>query len=255
MPRRPRTIPGIVACLLLTGLVTGCTGDAEAVREPGAAVTADEADSLARLLQRNYQRGGADFVATAPYGSEVVLTLTGTVDFRRSRGTAALVTTYGDGRPDDAATLYFSADDLWVGDLPGLPEALDRAGVDGAYLRRPLDGDGSARLADVLARVVLNLGRAQADDPRGFRSDDWTWQGQRSIDSRLSAVFGRDGGPTVAVGAADDLLLQYGTPLPGQSFEMTVTLADHGPASVTLPDDAASVDLTEHPELAALTIW
>src|ERR671920_177101 len=82
MPRRARLLPGAVACALLV-LATGCTAEA-AVREPGSAITADEADTLARLLQRNHQRGGADFFVTAPYGPDVVLTLTGEVDFRRS---------------------------------------------------------------------------------------------------------------------------------------------------------------------------
>jgi hypothetical protein len=246
MPPRARTIPGALACVLLA--LAGCTADA-AVREPGSAVTEDEAQTLARLLQRNHQRGGADFVVTAPYGPDVVLTLTGAVDFRRSQGRGELVTSYGDGRPDDTATLLFSTESLWIGDVPGLAEELDDAGA--GYLRRPLAAQGRADLVDVLVRVVLDLSRARADDPRAFRDGDWTWEGQRSIDSRLSAVFAAEGGATVAVDAADDLLRQYATPLPGQPFEVTVTLAGHGPVSVDLPAAAESLDAAEHPELAS----
>jgi hypothetical protein len=241
---------------MLPLLLAGCTGSGDEVRGPGAAVTDAEAEALSRLLQRNHQRGGADFVVTAPYASDVVLTLTGEVDFRRSRGTAELVTSYGDGRPDDSATVYFSADALWVGEVPGLAAALREAGSGGAaYLRRPLAAGDRADLLDVLVRVVLNLGRERADDPRAFLDGDWTWQGRRSIDSRLSSVFAEDGGPTVAVDAADDLLLQYVTGLPGQRFEVTVTLADHGPTSVTLPADAQTADAAEHPELEAVAAF
>jgi hypothetical protein len=239
------------AGVALVALVAGCTGDAAAVREPGTAVTRAEADALSRLLQRNFQRGGADFVVTAPYGDDVVLTLTGEVDFRRSQGSAQVMTSYGDDRPDDTATVWFSADALWVGDDPRVAAALAQSGITGAtYLRRSLATGGDADLVDVLVRVVLDLSRSRADDPRGFLDGDWTWQGQRSIDSRLSAVFADADGASVAVDAADDLLRQYETPLPGQSFEVTVTLADHGPVSVTLPADAASVDVAGHPELA-----
>jgi hypothetical protein len=249
MPHRARTIPGGLACVLLV-LAAGCTADT-AVREPGSAVTEDEADTLARLLQRNHQRGGADFVVTAPYGPDVVLTLTGEVDFRRSQGHGELVTSYGDGRPDATATLLFSPESVWIGDVPGLAEALEDAGAgEAVYVRRPLDAQGRADLVDVLVRVVLDLSRARADDPRAFRDGDWTWEGQRSIDSRLSAVFASEGGATVAVDAADDLLRQYATPLPGQPFEVTVTLADHGPVSVDLPATTESVDVAEHPGLA-----
>jgi hypothetical protein len=249
MPPRRRSTAWPAGVVLLM-MVAGCSADAT-VREPGSAVTEAEAETLSRLLQRNYQRGGADFVVTAPYGSEVVLTMTGEVDFRRSQGRAQLVTSYGDDRPDDTATVLFSSDALWIGDVPGLGEALAQTGVEGAaYLRRPLDAEGRADLVDVLVRVVLDLSRARADDPRAFRDGDWTWDGQRSIDSRLSAVFADAGGATVAVDAADDLLLQYTTPLPGEPFEVTVTLADHGPVSVALPGAAETVDVSEDPVLA-----
>jgi hypothetical protein len=242
--------PRLVLLGLAATLLAGCTGG-PAVREPGSAVTQAEAETLARLLQRNHQRGGADFVVTAPYGPDVVLTLTGEVDFRRSHGRGRLVTSYGDGRPDDAATLVFSTGSLWIGDVPGLDQALDDTGAaDAVYLRRPLEAQSRADLVDVLVRVVLDLSHARADDPRGFLDGEWTWQGQRSIDSRLSSVFARDGGATVVIDAADDLLRQYATPLPGQPFEVTVTLAGHGPVSVDLPAAAESVDVAEHPELA-----
>jgi hypothetical protein len=248
MPPRPRSTPG-AACLaaaLVGATVAGCSGDT-GVREPGAAVTEEEAATLARLLQRNYQRGGADFVVTAPYADDVVLTLTGEVDFRRSRGRAELVTSYGDARRDDTATVVFTSDQLWVGELPGLEAALADAGEDAGWVRRPLDSDGTADLVDVLARIVIGLGRARSDDPAGFRDGDWTWQGQRSIDSRLSTLFTGPDGPTVAVDAADDLLLQFATALPGQSFEVTVTLAGHGRQTVELP---ASGDTADRPDLA-----
>ncbi len=251
-PRRRSTRAGAVLLVggLLTALVGGCTDSS--VREPGAAVTGAEAETLSRLLQRNYQRGGADFVVTAPYGPDVVLTLTGEVDFRRSKGRAELVTSYGDDRPDDTAALWFSPEALWIGDVPHLADALEEAAGDVAYLRRPLDAQGRADLVDVLVRVVLDLSRPRADDPRAYRDGEWTWQGQRSIDSRLSAVFADEGGASVAVGAADDLLLQYATPLPGHAFEVTVTLAGHGPTSVTLPPAGKSADVAEHPDLAGV---
>jgi hypothetical protein len=247
MPRSSRTTPGVLASALLVVMVTGCTAEA-AVREPGTAVTSGEADALSRLLQRNYQRGGADFVVTAPYGRDTVLSLTGEVDFRRSHGRADLVTSYGDDRPDDRATIHFSAGHVWIGNVPELDEAL--AGTGAGWLRRPLGTGDSSDLVDVLVRVVLNLSRPGADDPRAFRDGNWTWQGQRSIDGRLSGVFADDGGGTVAVGATDDLMLQYATPLPGHGFEITVTLAGHGPTSVALPAAAESADVAEHPELA-----
>jgi hypothetical protein len=237
---RPCLVP--LALGLAATLVAGCAADS-GERAPGEPVTREEAGVLADLLQRNHERGGADFVVTAPYRDDVLLTLTGEVDFRHSAARAEAVTSFADDRPDRTLTLVFTAEDVWFAGVPDLP----------GYLRRPVvtdDGEGPPRLLDVVVELLMNLTARTADDPEAFLDGDHTWQGQRSIDSRLCAVFGDDGGATVAVGAADDLLLQYATPLPGHGFQATVTLADHGPASVSLPPAEETADVAEHPELA-----
>ena len=238
----------VVAAALSAGLLLcGCTAADGVDREPGAPVTAEEAQTLSRLLQRNHQRGGADFVATAPYGGDAVLTVAGEVDFRRAAGRAQVSTSLGDGRPERTAEVVFTAGEVWLGEVDGLAAA----GLpDARWLRRPLGPDGTAELLDVVLRVVLNLGRAPADDPRSFLERNWTWQGRRSIDSRLSALFADPEGRTVAVDAADDLLLQFATPLPGETFEVTVTLAGHGRRSVPLPEEGTSLSAADHAELA-----
>ena len=241
----------VVAAAVSAGLLlAGCTAD-DAARDPGAAVTAGEARTLAHLLQRNFQRGGADFVATAPYGGNAVLTVTGVVDFRGAAGRARVTIDPGNGTAGRTAEVAFTADDVWIGEAPGLTEGLAAAGLpDVRWLRRPLGPDGTAELLDVVLRVVLNLGSAPADDPRSFVERDWTWQGRRSIDGRLTTVFADPDARTVAVDAADDLLLQYTTPLPGESFEVTVTLAGHGRRAVEPPDADSSAAAADHPELA-----
>jgi hypothetical protein len=216
-------------------------------------LTEEEAGILADLLHRNFQRGGADFVVTAPYGETAVLTLTGELDFREWVGHAEAVTTFGDGQADDVRTLYFTSDELWVGAVPGLAEALAGDGATrAAYLRRPLADStaaGGPPLTDVLVEVLLRLADDSADDPEAFLADDYTWQGQRSIDSRLASLFGLREGRTVAVGAADDLLLQYETPL--GDVEVTVTLSDHGRRQIEVPAEAETALVADHPEVAA----
>jgi len=174
---------------LLATLVTGCSsGDVE--REPGDPVTQQDAAALAGLLHRNYVHSGAGFVVTAPYGEDTVLTLTGEVDFRDEIGHARAVTSFGDGRADDVGTVVFTHEELWVGDVPGLPEALAADGVPGAvYLHRALTRGGkdpAPPLVDAVLEVLLNLSARTADEPRSFLGAGYTWQGQRSIDSRLT---------------------------------------------------------------------
>ena len=114
------------------------------------------------------------------------------------------MTSFGDDRPDDTRTLFFTAEDVWFGDVPGLAEALAGAGAGAAYLRRPVTdgGEDAPLLVDVLVELLLNLSAARRPTTRGPSSTAATrWEGQRSIDSRLTSLFGLPGGRTVAVGA------------------------------------------------------
>jgi hypothetical protein len=253
MPSRPR--PLLFALGLVLALLAGCSESSSAAdRVPGATVTQDEAAVLAELLHKNFELGGADFVESAPYAEGAVLTLTGQIDFVASIGRAQAVTSYQDGRPDETRTLVFTPNDIWFGDVPGLAASLTTAGLPPAdYVRRPLaTGSGSsASLVDVLAQLMLNLSSRTADDPRAFLNGKYTWQGQRSVNGHLAAVYQLSGGQTVAVGASQKALLQYVTPLPDQSFQVTITLSDHGTRSVPLPADTDTVNAADHPEIAA----
>jgi hypothetical protein len=108
----------------------------------------------------------------------------------------------------------------------------------------------SPLLVDVLVEILLNLSARADDDPRGFRAGGYTWEGQRSIDSRLTSLFALRHGRSVAVGASDELLVQFGTPLPGTGFEVTVTLSDHGPRRLDVPGEEETADAGDHQELA-----
>lgn len=244
----------MLALGLVTALLAGCTSDAGADRAAGSPATAAEAQGIAGLLHADFQAGGAAFVVTAPYSHAAVLTLTGDIDFRHSIGRALAVTTYSDGRADDTRTVFFTPEDLWVGDVPGLTAALTKAGAPKAsYLRRPLtlpyDAAGMP-LLDVLTRVLVDLSSQTGDDPRFFQDGHTTWQGQRSIDGRLASLFRLRDGHTVAVAASGNLLLQYVSPLPGGGFDVTVTLSDHGPRVIDLPSATETADVADHQAIA-----
>jgi hypothetical protein len=249
---RSRARALLLALGLALTLLPACSAADDADRRPGDPVTATEAQTLARLLHRNLERGGADFVVTTPYSDAAMLTLTGEIDFRRSIGRAQAVTEFSDERPDDTRTLFFTAEDIWFGDVPGLAESLAGAGVpDATYLRRPVStGEESPVLVDVLVEMLLNLSAPEDDDPHYFQGSGYTWQGQRSIDSKLTSLFALQHGRSVAVGASDDLLTQFVTPLPGATFEVTVTLSDHGPRRLAVPAEEETVDAGDHRELA-----
>ena len=236
--------------MVLALVLPACSAD-DADRRPGDPVTVAEAGTLARLLHLNLQRGGADFVITAP-SAGAVLTVTGEVDFRRTVGRAEAVTAFGDGRPDDVRTVFFTDEHIWFGDVPGLAESLAGGGAPGAaYLRRPVPGSAeSPVLLDFVLAVLLNLSAPRDDDPEAFQQGGYTWEGQRSIDSRLTSLYGLPGERAVAVGSGG-LLTQFVTPLPGGDTEVTVTLSDHGRRRLAVPAEQKTADVADHAELAA----
>jgi len=245
---RRRFLPLVLG--LAATLVAGCASDG-GERSPGAPVTRAEAEVLADLLHRNHQWGGADFVVTAPYRDDALLTLTGEIDFRHALARAEAVTSFADDRPDQTRTLVFTAEDVWFADAPGVA----RAGDGATHLRRQVvtdDGEGPPRLLDVVVELLMNLTARTGDDPAAFLDGDHTWEGQRSIDGRLTSLFGLEAGRMVAVAASDDLLAQFVTPLGAAGFDVTVTLADHGRRRLEAPADEQTVDAADHPEIAAL---
>jgi hypothetical protein len=250
-PAAPVRALVVVAMATLLAVLTGCGADEAAQRTPGDPITSAEADVLAQVLHADRQAGGADFEVTAPFAEGALLTLTGEIDFDRGIGRAQAVTTYGDGRPKDTRTLFFTGTDLWQGDVPGLADALTAAGLPAAtYARRPLataNPSGTASLLDVLVQMVPRLSARTADDPRSFQS--YTWAGSRSVNGELASVFRSGTGAEIAVAADSKLLVQYVTKL--QNFPVTITLSDHGEREITLPADADTVDAGAHSEVAA----
>lgn len=249
---RPRTHALLPALGLALALVTGCAGE-DARREAGDAVTRDEAALLAGLLHRNHTEGGADFVVTAPFDQGSVLTLTGEVDFRAGTGRAQAVTSTDGG--EAVRTVFFTRDELWFGDVPGVAEALADSGA--LYLSRPVAGAGDEEppLVDVLVTVLLGLSADADDEPAAFLDGGYSWQGRRSIDGRPTELFGLPGNRTVAVSSTEDVLVQFATPLPAgpgaDDLEVTTTLAEHGRRSLDLPGETQTAPAADHPELAA----
>lgn len=246
-------VPGsglLVALLSVALLLTGCSDDnANANRAPGDKITVEEARVLADVLHRNVEEGGADVTVTAQYAEQALLTMTGSVDFTTRTGTLDAVTTFTTGQPDDVRTIYFTADRITVGNVPGLTEALSEAGRDGVlYVRSDLDQLN--RLVDNIVGMLVRLAAERADDPRNLIAAGYTWEGAGRIDSVLTSTF-RSAGASISVGVEDKLLHQFVAPPPNQTFPVRITLTDHGPRAIEFPPEEQIADASAYPEIAA----
>lgn len=242
-----RYLPLLLATALL---LTGCgQDDPNANRDPGDKITAAEAQVLAEVLYRNVEEGGADVTITAQYAEEALLTMSGSVDFATRSGTLDTVTTFSNGQPEEVRTIYFTADRLVVGNLPGLTAAMATAGRDGVqYLRDDLDQQG--RLVDNIVGMLVRLAADQADDPDNLIAAGYTWEGAGRIDSVLTNTFSH-GQTSISVGVEDELMYQFTAPPQGNTFPVRITLRNHGPQEVAFPPEEQIADTTAYPEVAA----
>ena len=89
----------------------------------------------------------------------------------------------------------------------------------------------------VEARAVVGLGHAARGEPDASVLQETIRDAQDDV-ARLARH-------------ADDLLVQFTTPLGDGVVVATITLADHGPRTVDLPADEETAEVADHPDLAA----
>lgn len=246
-------VPGyrpVLALLTAVLVLTGCTADnTNANRAPGDEITVEEARVLADVLHRNVEEGGADVTISTQFAEEALLTMSGSIDFTTRMGTLDTKTTYSDGQPEEVRTIYFTADRILIGNIPGLTDAMaavDRAGVQ--YLRSELDQAG--RLVDNIVGMLTRLAADQPDDPNNLLLAGYTWQGAGRIDAVLTNTFS-SGEATFSVGVEDRLLHQFAGPPANNTFPIRITLSNHGPREVDFPPEEQIADASAYPEVAA----
>jgi len=234
--RAPAAFAALICCCVL--FAAGCGGSsggdttagggaAGTATAPGSAkggdgtpVTDEQALVLARLLQLNWLRGGADVSGTLPVrGTEVVLD--GKVDFRDGRGDVTLTDPTGQERRYVWTRRTVRAQAApgsrrWVTQQPDP----DRDPVHGAI-----------RLINLLsAETIDNTTNIKDQDARHLRSE--TLDGERVDVYR----YGPDGATTYWVGR-DGLLRQVEAVFPDGTV-MTFALSNHRPVRVSVPGGA-----------------
>jgi hypothetical protein len=192
-------------------------GATDAAGEDGTPVTDEQALVLARLLQLNWQRGGADVSGSLPVqGTEVVLE--GKVDFRDGRGDATLVDPTGQER-----RYVWTRRAVFAQSAPG-SEEWERQAPDP-------DGDpvhGAIRLLNLLSAETI-------DNTTNIKDQDARHLGEETVDGERVDVYryGADGATTYWVGR-DGLLRQVEAVFP-DDVVMTFALSDHRPVRVKVP--------------------
>lgn len=188
-------------------------------RAEGRPVTDEQALALARVLQQNWQHGGASFT-----GSLVVqgttIPMRGRVDFRGGRGTATL------REPGAASRRYvWTRRAVYAQSAPGSARyATQRPDPDADPVHAAI-----ALINLLSAETIDNTANIQDQGARFLRGD--------TVDGTAVDVYRyrANGSTTYTIGHDDGLLRRLDARLP--SGELVVTLTRHEPVRVPVPEN------------------
>ncbi|MDW5593832.1 hypothetical protein VSS74_05775 [Conexibacter stalactiti] len=214
-----------VALLVAVAFATGCGGSDDAPSAVAAATTAaadrgrpvtdEQALVLARLLQQNWQRGGARFTGELPiHGTTVAMR--GRVDFRSGRGTAVLRDPSGQAR-----RYAWTRRAVLAQAQPGSTR----------YVAKAPDPDGDPVHAGI---SFLNLLSAETiDNTTNIKDQNASFAGSGTLDGIPVDVY--DYGATRYWVQRNDGLLRRVEGEFGADALMSVTLVSHRPVRIALP--------------------
>jgi hypothetical protein len=220
----------VVAC------VAACSSGTPA---RAARLSDEDASRLSQVLAKNYDAGGATFVASLPVEPGVTLSLAGEVDFAGHRGRAD-VTWSGNPAPGRVVEVAWSEDAL-AERLPGLADALTGAGKPpAAWVGRT--ADPAAGVLDRVVQFVARLSSTQRDNPVLVQQDERAgWLRSVTIEGTAMDVYRYGDGLTFWVGVDDGRLHQVQGGLAGFAGPLAVAFPTVGPQAIPGPRRAEVV--------------
>jgi hypothetical protein len=261
-PSRPalgrRRFAAVIALIGTAGLaVAGCgsspptagrtsttTTAAPAGTAPGTApagagtpLTAAQALTLAQLLYRDYQLGGARVAVDVPYATGVQVLVTGDVDFKHHEGHLRVVTSANG--TSEVQRVDYTASVVYEQGGPIVAKALQ--GHPGrTWVSRPPDPTG--RPIDKIIAVLVALASPQRDNPLLVGQSDVRFEGRQGRGRTAVDVYRYSAAITYLVGASDGLLHQFRATIQGFAGTVSVSLSGWGPRTLPPPPEGSVLD-------------
>lgn len=205
--------------VLAVAVIASCSEAAEP--QP---LSDDQAAALSQVLIRNYEAGGADYVAAVAYGTDSDLQLDGVIDWVDHGGLGDLTTTI-DGEVTERTDVAWTETEVAV-----RPDGA----ADDAWTFRPADADGIP-LDRVIALIVASAG-PERDNPLLVAQSDARWLRSDTVevDGADVEVDVIDSGGRLEfwIGADDGLLYRVTADIEGFDGSTTIDFRSHGPVDL-----------------------
>lgn len=216
-PRLPRQVSRwtLVLVLVATSAASCSPGDDDATP-----LSDDQAAALSQVLTRNFEAGGAELVATVPYGPDSELRLDGVIDWVDHGGRGEL-TTVIDGEDAERTDVAWTETEV----------AVRPSGAgDDAWTFRPADADG-VPLDRVIALIVASAG-PERDNPLLVAQSNARWLRFDDVDGTDVDVIDSGGRLDFWIGVDDGLLYRLDADIEGFAGVTTIEYRAHGPVEL-----------------------
>jgi hypothetical protein len=212
-------------------------------------LTSAQALKFSRMLYLNTESTGGELSASFEYGPGATYFFNGKIDWVNATGDMILSTKLNGEETVNPERIRWSKGILYR-EIPGLEQAMAAQGQIGIrYVARPIQKDRSS--LDLAITYLAALAIAQPMNPLLVRQDpnQYFFAGADVIDGVAVESFG-NGRSTYRVGP-DGRIKRIDTTFKAMSGPVQVNFATFGVQEIDLPLAAATVDISEIPDLYA----
>jgi hypothetical protein len=243
----------VIGCLLILLTAPGCTSskpkDASSV-PVGKPLTLAQAETLAGVLTKNYDAGGAVFSVTVPYSPQTTYTLNGTIDYTKGVAQSTLSIVSNGGKDKADSELLWTKQEV-LEQLPGLTEAVaanGRAGV--KFVSRPLT---TSSPQDVVLNLLLGTASQQRENPaliqQGTEQGDSAFLRTDTLRNTPVDVYRFGKKTTYWVGRDDGVLMRFEATLAIAPGVTVIDFLEHKAVSIPGPTTSEVILATDIPDI------
>lgn len=258
----------MIGCLAVLLAASGCGSSTpkDASSTPsipaGKPLTLAQAETLAGVLTKNYDAGGAVFSVTVPYSPQTTYSLNGSIDYTKDTGgpngakgtkgvaQATLRITSNSGKDTADSALLWTKNEV-IEELPGLTEAVAAKGRQGVkFVSRPLT---TSSPQDVVLNLLLGTASEQRENPaliqQGTEQGDSAFLRTDTLRNTPVDVYRFGKRTTYWVGHEDGVLMRLEATLAIAPGVTVIDFLEHKPVSIPGPTTAEVILASDIPDI------
>jgi hypothetical protein len=233
--------------LLLCIVSCSSSNNSAPTSNTGKSITLAQAERLASVLYKNYEAGGARFIAVSGLSGEKTSKISGNIDYQKGLAEADL-DFYGK-IPKTPTKIIWTKSEV-VEELPGLKEEMTSRGrPEVLFLSRPLTKTSPQ---DIVLSLLLGTGSTQRENPaliqQGTEHGEAKFLRNELLLGKKMEIIKFGERTTYWIGEEDGILYRLEAKLAISSDVTTIDFLEHAPVIIEPPKASQVVKSSEIPD-------